>query len=74
MPTIFENGRAKAGTGMPFTITTPKAFGELKFGGKSSELLIQCQFPNKFDFSYGVMSETIHLVVLVMSVLFTCCE
>ena len=27
-------------------------FKKSKFGGKFSELLIQCWFPNKFDFSY----------------------
>ena len=32
------------------------AESELKnsnFGRKSSELMIQCRFPNKFDFSFG---------------------
>ena len=28
-----------------------KEFKNSNFGGKSSELLIQCWFPNKFDFS-----------------------
>ena len=28
-----------------------KEFKNSNFGGKSSELLIQCRFPNKFDFS-----------------------
>ena len=27
-------------------------FKNSNFGGKSSELLIQCQFPNKFNFRY----------------------